>query len=184
MWDLPRAGIEPVFPALPGRFLTTGPRGKSLCRMLPDSNVSKGSTDTSTGHPRDQDRALRHPEEAVFTIERGGLAGVRPKEGRTGRRAPSRGVTTAVGVPGHLAEGRGSPSRLLSPHWVPSSPVLCRGRGAFSTVEQEVGRRWHPGVAWRNYPLIFHSAPWVPAAWVTRSFHMPILARILEVKHS
>ena len=127
MWDLPRAGIEPVFPALPGRFLTTGPRGKSLCRMLPDSNVSKGSTDTSTGHPRDQDRALRHTEEAVFTIERGGLAGVRPKEGRTGRRVPSRGVTRAVGAPGHLAEGRGSPSRLLSPHWVPSSPVLCQG---------------------------------------------------------
>lgn len=29
MWDLPRLGIEPVFPALEGRFLSTGPRGKS-----------------------------------------------------------------------------------------------------------------------------------------------------------
>ena len=27
---LPRLGIEPAFPALEGRFLTTGPRGKSL----------------------------------------------------------------------------------------------------------------------------------------------------------
>ena len=28
-WDLPRPGIEPVSPALAGRFLTTGPLGKS-----------------------------------------------------------------------------------------------------------------------------------------------------------
>ena len=30
MWDHPRPGIEPVSPALAGRFLTTGPPGKSL----------------------------------------------------------------------------------------------------------------------------------------------------------
>ena len=30
MWDLCRAGIRPVFPALAGRFLTTGPPGKSI----------------------------------------------------------------------------------------------------------------------------------------------------------
>ena len=29
-WDLPRHGIKPKFPALAGRFLTTGPPGKSL----------------------------------------------------------------------------------------------------------------------------------------------------------
>ena len=29
-WDLPRPGIKPVSPALAGRFLTTGPPGKSL----------------------------------------------------------------------------------------------------------------------------------------------------------
>ena len=29
MWDLPRPGIEPVSPALAGRFLTTLPPGKS-----------------------------------------------------------------------------------------------------------------------------------------------------------
>ena len=29
MWNLPEAGIEPVSPALAGRFLTTGPPGKS-----------------------------------------------------------------------------------------------------------------------------------------------------------
>ena len=29
MWDLPRAGIEPVSPALAGGFLTTAPPGKS-----------------------------------------------------------------------------------------------------------------------------------------------------------
>ena len=30
MWNLPGAGIEPVFPALVGRFLTPGPPGKPL----------------------------------------------------------------------------------------------------------------------------------------------------------
>ena len=30
MWDLPRPGLEPVSPALAGRFLTTVPPGKSL----------------------------------------------------------------------------------------------------------------------------------------------------------
>ena len=29
MWDLPRPGGEPMFPALPGGFLTTGPPEKS-----------------------------------------------------------------------------------------------------------------------------------------------------------
>ena len=29
LWDLPRPGIEPVSPALQGRFLTTGPPGKA-----------------------------------------------------------------------------------------------------------------------------------------------------------
>ena len=29
MWDLPQLGIEPVSPALAGRFLTTAPPGKS-----------------------------------------------------------------------------------------------------------------------------------------------------------
>ena len=28
MWDLPRPGLEPVFPALAGRFSTTVPPGK------------------------------------------------------------------------------------------------------------------------------------------------------------
>ena len=28
MWDLPGPGLEPMFPALAGRFLTTTPRGK------------------------------------------------------------------------------------------------------------------------------------------------------------
>ena len=30
MWELPGPGIEPVFPALAGGFLTTGPPGKPL----------------------------------------------------------------------------------------------------------------------------------------------------------
>ena len=34
MWDLPGPGLEPVFPALAGRFLTTSPPGKSLNQLL------------------------------------------------------------------------------------------------------------------------------------------------------
>ena len=34
MWDLPRSGIEPVFPALAGGFLTTAPPGKSWKILL------------------------------------------------------------------------------------------------------------------------------------------------------
>ena len=32
--DLPRPGIEPVFPALAGRFLTTGPLGRSVIFLI------------------------------------------------------------------------------------------------------------------------------------------------------
>ena len=34
MWDLPRPGLEPVFLALAGRFLTTAPQGKPLFWFL------------------------------------------------------------------------------------------------------------------------------------------------------
>ena len=36
MWDLPRPGLEPVSPALAGRFSTTAPPGKSCsCVLMP-----------------------------------------------------------------------------------------------------------------------------------------------------
>ena len=34
MWDLPGPGLEPVSPALAGRFSTTAPPGKPLCNSL------------------------------------------------------------------------------------------------------------------------------------------------------
>ena len=34
MWDLPRPGLEPVFPVLAGRFSTTAPPGKPLNLFL------------------------------------------------------------------------------------------------------------------------------------------------------
>ena len=34
MWDLPRPGLEPVSPALAGRFLTTAPPGKPCPHTL------------------------------------------------------------------------------------------------------------------------------------------------------
>ena len=43
-WDLPGTGIEPVFPALAGRFLTTRPPGKAsysiFCLWVGGENVS------------------------------------------------------------------------------------------------------------------------------------------------
>ena len=38
LWDLPRPGLEPVSPALAGRFSTTAPPGKPLFSIL-NSNV-------------------------------------------------------------------------------------------------------------------------------------------------
>ena len=37
MWDLPRPGLEPVCPALAGRFSTTAPPGKPLTNFLTHS---------------------------------------------------------------------------------------------------------------------------------------------------
>ena len=34
LWDLPRPGLEPVSPALAGRFSTTAPRGKPMFHFL------------------------------------------------------------------------------------------------------------------------------------------------------
>ena len=39
MWNLPRPGMEPVSPALPGRFLTTGPPGSPICIIF-DATVN------------------------------------------------------------------------------------------------------------------------------------------------
>ena len=40
MWDLPRPGLEPVSPALAGRFSTTAPPGKP-CRYISDVFVER-----------------------------------------------------------------------------------------------------------------------------------------------
>ena len=44
MWDLPRPGLEPVSPALAGRFSTTAPPGKppDLAFLLPFANTFAG----------------------------------------------------------------------------------------------------------------------------------------------
>ena len=41
MWDLPRPGLEPVSPALAGRFSTTAPPGKPRSFIFDDNLVSK-----------------------------------------------------------------------------------------------------------------------------------------------
>ena len=40
MWDLPRPGLEPVSPALAGRFSTTAPPGKPLNDVFFNKNVN------------------------------------------------------------------------------------------------------------------------------------------------
>ena len=42
MWDLPGPGIEPVSPALAGRFLTTAPPGKSQSGRFLTENIHSG----------------------------------------------------------------------------------------------------------------------------------------------
>ena len=82
MWDLPRPGLEPVSPALAGRFLTTAP--PPLYRQYSESGVYGSGTDPggrrqqgrlwrdfgrvrcsrfqSAGTPQGKYRRLRYPE--------------------------------------------------------------------------------------------------------------------------
>ena len=39
MWNHPRSGVEPMFPALAGRLLTNGPLGKSLIFFLIEEEI-------------------------------------------------------------------------------------------------------------------------------------------------
>ena len=41
MWDLPRPGLEPVCPALAGRFSTTAPPGKPDALLLKSTELSR-----------------------------------------------------------------------------------------------------------------------------------------------
>ena len=63
MWDLPRPGLEPVSPALAGRFLTTVPPGKSLICLI-DERQQEGELQApwgaAVGHLIE---TLRHPED-------------------------------------------------------------------------------------------------------------------------
>ena len=43
MWDLPGAGVEPVSPALAGRFLTTASPGKSLIYPFNYALIQRGN---------------------------------------------------------------------------------------------------------------------------------------------
>ena len=45
MWNLPRPGIKPMSPALAGKFLTTGPPGKSS--QLCECRVRRGEFENS-----------------------------------------------------------------------------------------------------------------------------------------
>ena len=44
MWDPPRLGIEPVFPALASGYLTTEPPGKSITIYFRHNDLKKYST--------------------------------------------------------------------------------------------------------------------------------------------
>ena len=55
MWNLPRPGTEPVFPALAGRFLTTGPPGKFWYSLFKWGIISdKVTTGTTAQHPSEK----------------------------------------------------------------------------------------------------------------------------------
>ena len=52
MWDLPRAGLEPVSPALAGVFLTTAPPGKYLSNILDMQNLPSVCVAVGKGEPK------------------------------------------------------------------------------------------------------------------------------------
>ena len=61
MWDLRGPGLEPVSPALAGRFLTTAPPGKSKVNFLTKYFVSgKGGFETI----REEKLALKREEKS------------------------------------------------------------------------------------------------------------------------
>ena len=45
MWDLPRPGLEPVSPALAGRFSTTAPPGKPLTVIIDQTRTTSNFKD-------------------------------------------------------------------------------------------------------------------------------------------
>ena len=49
MWDLPRPGLQPVSPALAGRFSTTAPPGKPLCTFYACKTFPKDESSGITG---------------------------------------------------------------------------------------------------------------------------------------
>ena len=55
MWDLPGPGLEPVSPALAGRFLITAPPGKSVIGDL--TAYARPGKDFIFQHPRQVDVA-------------------------------------------------------------------------------------------------------------------------------
>ena len=69
MWDLPRPGLEPVSPALAGRFSTTAPPGKPLTCVLLRGNLDT-QEDTRDELTQRKNHA-RTREAAVQAKERG-----------------------------------------------------------------------------------------------------------------
>ena len=54
MWDLPGPGLEPVFPALAGGFLTTAPPGKPGCSVFNDDKFQGMTLESATEDEKDK----------------------------------------------------------------------------------------------------------------------------------
>ena len=85
MWDLPRPGLEPVSPALAGRFSTTAPPGKPhLCFFLYKVYNSTGLPPTSEKQGKGINslcRMLGIIRILVLSVSQDGLPLVRVREG-------------------------------------------------------------------------------------------------------
>ena len=69
MWDLPGPGLEPVSPALAGRFLTTAPPGKSGIGI--NSKQFPGASSPyliPQGVIKNESRTRKVREEATFLV--------------------------------------------------------------------------------------------------------------------
>ena len=68
MWDLPRPGLEPVSPALAGRFSTTAPPGKPKVFVLKELGQPVGTPTRETETRNGAKSRLVDEEHAVAVI--------------------------------------------------------------------------------------------------------------------
>ena len=114
MWDLPRPGLEPVSPALAGRFSTTAPPGKPCALFFKNSlSHTYPVTPEAGNHPR------------MGRLSESSLAQLHSVVGRASAWTP--------GDPASNSIPRGDLRRVTCSSRAPVSPSETHGPGALSS---------------------------------------------------